>query len=71
MNEETALGRIAIIWSPEARADLRAIERQDYDVLARRPTISKGRKFALALRAVGAKALPFLRLRGQPARKAA
>jgi len=50
---------------------LRAIERQDYDVLGGRPTISKGRKFALALRAVGAKALPFLRLRGQPARKAA
>jgi len=28
MSEETAPGRIAIIWSPEARADLRAIERQ-------------------------------------------
>jgi mRNA-degrading endonuclease RelE of RelBE toxin-antitoxin system len=28
MSEETAPQRIAIIWSPEARADLRAIERQ-------------------------------------------
>lgn len=28
MSEETAPERIAIIWSPDARADLRAIERQ-------------------------------------------
>lgn len=28
MNEETAPERIAVIWSPEARADLRAIERE-------------------------------------------
>ena len=27
MSEETAPQRIAVIWSPEARADLRAIER--------------------------------------------
>ena len=28
MSEETALERIAVIWSAEARADLRAIERE-------------------------------------------
>jgi mRNA-degrading endonuclease RelE of RelBE toxin-antitoxin system len=28
MSEETAPERIAIIWSPDARADLRGIERQ-------------------------------------------
>ncbi len=50
---------------------LRAIERQDYDVLSARPAISKGTKLQLALRAVTGKFLPFLRL-GQPsARKAA
>ena len=41
---------------------LRAIERRDYDVLSARPAISKRSKLALALRAVGGKALPFLRL---------
>ncbi len=41
---------------------LRAIERQDYDVLSSRPAISKTTKAALALRAVTAKLLPFLRL---------
>jgi squalene synthase HpnC len=41
---------------------LRAIERQDYDVLSGRPAISKRSKLALALRAIGGKALPFLRL---------
>jgi squalene synthase HpnC len=41
---------------------LRAIERCDYDVLSARPSISKRTKFALALRALGGKALPFLRL---------
>ena len=41
---------------------LRAIERRDYDVLSARPAISKRTKLALALRAVGGKALPFLRL---------
>src|SRR5581483_9486986 len=41
---------------------LRAIERQDFDVLSARPSISKRSKLALALRALGGKALPFLRL---------
>jgi squalene synthase HpnC len=41
---------------------LRAIERQDYDVLSARPAISKRTKLGLALRAVSGKALPFLRL---------
>ena len=41
---------------------LRAIERRDYDVLSARPTISRRTKLALALRALGGKALPFLRL---------
>ena len=50
---------------------LRAIERQDYDVLSARPSISKRTKLALALRALGGKALPFLRLGARPARKAA
>jgi len=40
---------------------LRAIERCDYDVLNARPSISKGTKFALALRALGGKMLPFMR----------
>jgi squalene synthase HpnC len=50
---------------------LRAIERQDYDVLSARPAISKGRKLMLALRAVTGKALPFLRLGGPRAGKMA
>jgi len=41
---------------------LRAIERQEYDVLTARPSITKGAKLALALRAVSGKLLPFLRL---------
>jgi squalene synthase HpnC len=41
---------------------LRAIERQDYDVLSARPSIAKRTKLALALRAVSGKFLPFLRL---------
>jgi squalene synthase HpnC len=41
---------------------LRAIERRDYDVLSARPSIAKRTKIALALRAVGGKVLPFLRL---------
>ena len=28
MSEDAAPGRIAVIWSPEARADLRAIDRE-------------------------------------------
>ncbi len=43
---------------------LRAIERCDYDVLSARPAIGKRTKMALALRALGSKALPFLRLGG-------
>ncbi|MGB7266387.1 MAG: squalene/phytoene synthase family protein, partial [Terracidiphilus sp.] len=50
---------------------LRAIERRSYDVLSARPAISKGTKLALALRALGGKTLPFLRLRSQSAGKAA
>jgi squalene synthase HpnC len=50
---------------------LRAIERRDYDVLSARPAISKRTKLALALRALGGKALPFLRLGTQSTRKAA
>ena len=41
---------------------LRAIERTDFDVLSGRPAISKATKAGLALRAVTAKLLPFLRL---------
>ncbi len=44
---------------------LRAIERQNYDVLSARPAISKSTKLQLALRALTGKLLPFLRL-GQP-----
>lgn len=41
---------------------LNAIEREDYDVLRSRPSISKRTKLQLALRAVSGKILPFLRL---------
>jgi squalene synthase HpnC len=41
---------------------LRAVEQRDYDVLSARPSISKGTKLQLALRAVTGKFLPFLRL---------
>jgi squalene synthase HpnC len=41
---------------------LRAIERQDYDVLSARPAIGKQTKLHLALRALSGKFLPFLRL---------
>jgi squalene synthase HpnC len=50
---------------------LRAIERQDFDVLSARPAISKRSKLALALRAIGGKALPFLRLGARASGKAA
>jgi squalene synthase HpnC len=43
---------------------LRAIERQDYDVLSSRPALTRGTKLKLVLRAVAGKALPFLRLGG-------
>jgi squalene synthase HpnC len=41
---------------------LRAIERRGYDVLSARPSISKRTKLALAMRALGGKVLPFMRL---------
>jgi squalene synthase HpnC len=41
---------------------LRAIERRGYDVLSARPAISKTTKAGLALRAAGAKLLPFWKL---------
>jgi squalene synthase HpnC len=50
---------------------LRAIERQDYDVLAFRPTLSNRTKFKLALRAAAGKVLPFSRLGLQSRRKTA
>jgi len=50
---------------------LRAIERHDYDVLSARPAISKRTKLGLALRALGGKALPFLRLGAQSTGNAA
>jgi squalene synthase HpnC len=51
---------------------LRAIERQNYDVLSGRPAISKATKLNLAFRAVGGKLFPFLSLnrRGQSTEKA-
>lgn len=50
---------------------LRAIERQDYDVLSARPAITKRAKLALALRAVSGKFLPFSRLGARSTGKAA
>ncbi|MGA3332689.1 MAG: squalene synthase HpnC [Terracidiphilus sp.] len=50
---------------------LRAIERRGYDVLSARPYISKRTKLALLLRALGGKALPFLRLRPRSTGKTA
>ena len=50
---------------------LRAIELRNYDVLSARPAIAKRTKLALALRALGGKMLPFLRLHSQSAGKAA
>ena len=50
---------------------LNAIEAQEYDVLSARPSISKGTKLALALRAVSSKAFPFLRLGARSTGKAA
>jgi hypothetical protein len=44
---------------------LRAIERQNYDVLSGRPAISKATKLNLAFRAVGGKLFPFLSLNGR------
>jgi squalene synthase HpnC len=50
---------------------LNAIEAQQYDVLSARPSISKGTKLALALRALSGKAFPFLRLGARSTGKAA
>jgi squalene synthase HpnC len=50
---------------------LHAIEHRGYDVLSARPAISKRAKLALALRALGGKALPFLRLGRNSAEKVA
>jgi squalene synthase HpnC len=50
---------------------LRAIERCDYDVLSKRPAISKRTKLSLATRALACKFLPFLRLGPQSRGKAA
>jgi squalene synthase HpnC len=50
------------LFSRGGLAIIRAIERQDYDVLSARPAIAKRTKLALALRAVGGKFLPLLRL---------
>jgi squalene synthase HpnC len=47
---------------------LRAIERRDYDVLSARPAISRCTRLALALRALGGKVLPFMRLGAHSAR---
>jgi squalene synthase HpnC len=48
---------------------LRAIEQRDYDVLSARPAISKTTKASLALRALTAKLLPFMKL-GRGGRRA-
>jgi squalene synthase HpnC len=50
---------------------LRAVERRDYDVLSARPSISRRTKVALALRALGGKMFPFLRLGAHSTGKAA
>jgi squalene synthase HpnC len=55
------------LFSRGGLAILNAIERCDYDVLSARPSLSKCTKLALALRAIGGKALPFLRLAGKAA----
>jgi squalene synthase HpnC len=50
---------------------LRAIERQNFDVLSARPAITKGTKLQLAFRALSGKMLPFLRLGPRSTGKAA
>jgi phytoene/squalene synthetase len=59
------------LFSRGGLAILDAIERQDCDVLRARPALSKRTKLALAMRAIGGKALPFLRLNIRPTGKAA
>jgi squalene synthase HpnC len=50
---------------------LRAIERRNFDVLSKRPAISKLTKLSLGARALAGKALPFLRLGPRSRGKAA
>jgi squalene synthase HpnC len=52
------------LFSRGGLAILDAIERQEFDVLKARPSISKGVKLGLAFRAVAGKLLPFLSLHG-------
>jgi len=52
------------LFSRGGLAILQAIERQNFDVLKARPSISKGAKLGLAMRAVAGKFLPFLSLLG-------
>ena len=59
------------LFSRGGLAILHAIERQNYDVLRARPSLSKRTKLALAMRAIGGKALPFLRLNTRTTGKAA
>ncbi len=59
------------LFSRGGLAILRAIERENYDVLRARPALSKRTKMALALRAFSGKVLPFLRLSERSAGKAA
>jgi squalene synthase HpnC len=59
------------LFSRGGLAILRAIERRDFDVLSARPALSRRSKLALALRAIGGKALPFLRLGARATGKAA
>jgi squalene synthase HpnC len=53
------------LFSRGGLAILGAIERRDYDVLSARPSLSRGTKLGLAVRAVAGKALPWLRLQGR------
>ena len=62
---DRSLGLVLDLFSRGGLEILRAIDRQDYDVLATRPVIAKSAKRALALRAAGGKVLPFLRLHHQ------
>ena len=59
------------LFSRGGLAILRAIERENYDVLRARPALSKRTKMALALRAFSGKVLPFFRLSERSAGKAA
>jgi squalene synthase HpnC len=66
VNRELALD--LDLFSRGGLAILKAIELQGYDVLKARPSISKRGKFALALRAVAGKFLPFMSLSGGPSK---